>query len=395
MTTNDALNKKEQEQTAAAWARLEKQLHAEEQSPLWKQWEEQGQNGHAAYEEKGVSAAASAAPHASAQAMALRSIGEQVQANSVPPGSARHIPGEAGSKMGKSGAARRWFKRNMGKTVAACAAAVLTVVIATPSTNEALAAWLNTFRMDNVMVVQENDLVSLMNSFINEGETLEMSNRFGDFEQTSHGNWQQLTPEQAAKQLGFDIPAIKVADNQVIDITSSSSQTFKFSLKVEEINQAMRKLGAEKLLPLSVDGKQITFDTGKSTQISYSPKEGETSKQRVRISYLEAPTIQVDPSVDVKDAFDAVVRFPALPDHMRTSLLQASSLEDGKIPMPLITKGDPKKISIKGVDVYVEQSDSNYSSATWLEKGYIVTAGFESYGNSQKVESAIAEMIRS
>lgn len=391
MTTNDALNKKEQEQTAAAWARLEEQLQAAEQSPLWKQWEERGQSDHAAYEENGASEAASASP----QALALRSISAQEQTNSVPLGSARRTTGEAESKSGKSGAARRWLKRNMGKTAAACAAAIITVVIATPSTNEALAAWLNTFRMDNVMVVQENDLVSLMNSFINEGETLEMSNRFGDFEQTSHGNWQQLTPEKAAKQLGFDIPAITVADSQVINISSTSSQTFKFNLKVDEINQAMRKLGAEKLLPSSVDGKQITFDTGKSTQISYSPKEGDALGHRVWINYLEVPTIQVDPSVDVKDAFEAVVRFPALPDHMRTSLLQASSLEDGKIPMPLITKGDPKKISIKGVDVYVEQSDSKYLNATWLEKGYIVTAGFENFGNSQKVESVIAELIRS
>lgn len=43
MTTSDGFNKKEQEQTADAWARLEKQLHASEQSPLWEQWEAQGQ----------------------------------------------------------------------------------------------------------------------------------------------------------------------------------------------------------------------------------------------------------------------------------------------------------------------------------------------------------------
>lgn len=393
MTTNDELNKREEEQITAAWARLEQQLQASVQSPRWQQWEEQVQSGQAAYQEKSLPSAPGTAQQIPAPP-ALSSILTREHANSVPLGRVRATSGGAASKTTRSGAVRRWLKRNAGKTAAACAAAIITVVIATPSTNEALAAWLNTFRMDNVMVVQENDLESLMNSFLKEGETLEMSNRFGDFEQTSHGKSMQLTPEKAAKQLGFDIPALKVADSQVISISSASSRTFTFSLKVDEINNAMRKLGADKLLPSSVDGKPITFDTGKNTNISYSPQEGDPSNLRVWMNYLETPTIQVDPSVDVKDAFEAVVRFPALPDQLRTSLLQASSLEEGEIPMPLITNGDPGLVSIKGIDVYVEYMQSEYASATWLEKGYIVTAGFRNYGDAQRVETLLSEMIR-
>jgi hypothetical protein len=391
MTINDGNNKKEQEQTSDAWARLEKQLLASEQSPLWEKWEKQARPNTDLFEQG--TPEATGAVQVPAQASGLTLAQEQV--NSVPVGRARIQSNEGSNKQGKNGAARRWFKRNAGKTIAACAAALITVVIATPATNEALAAWLNTFRMDKVMVVQENDLASLMNSFLNEGESLEMSNRFGDFEQTSHSNWEQLAPDKAAEQLGFAIPAIKVADEQLVNISSTSSQTFKFSLKVDEINSAMRKLGAEKLMPSSVDGKEIIFNTGRGTQISYTPKDEASTQQRAWINYLEAPTIKVDPSVDVKDAFDAVIRFPALPEHLRTSLMQASSLEDGQIPMPLFTNGDPKKISMKGIDVYVEHKENNYSTATWLEKGYIVTAGFENYGDAQKVESVIAELVHS
>ncbi|WP_169089414.1 hypothetical protein [Paenibacillus sp. PL91] len=392
MTTNDENNKKEQEQTADAWARLEKQLLTTERSSLWEQWEKQGHLAQGDHHVQGTSAAPG-----SLQAEPQGSLNPlQEQMNSVPLGRARAQSGEAANKPSKGGAARRWIKRNIGKTVAACAAAIITVVIATPSTNEALAAWLNTFRMDNVMVVQKDDLVTLMNSFMNEGETLEMSNRFGEFEQTSHGSWQKLTPEKAAEQLGFAIPAITVADKQEIDISSTSSQTFKFSLKVDEINRAMSKLGADKLLPQSVDGKEITFYTGRGTQISYTSQIEGSSEPRAWINYLEVPTIKVDNSVDVKDAFEAVIRFPALPDHLRDSLMQASSLEDGQIPLPLLTRGDPKKISIKGVDVYVESSENhNSTTAAWLEKGYMVTAGFENYGDVKKVESVIAELIRS
>lgn len=378
MSTNDSLNHKEQEQMSAAWARLEKQLQAGEASPLWKQWEEKGESKEAA------------AAKPAAEAGRLR------QHDNIVPIRGLRTAVEAENTSPKHGAARRWIRRNAGKTAAACAAVLIAVVIATPSTNQVLASWLNTFRMDNVMVVQENDLESLMQSFLHEGETLEMSNRFGDFEQTSEGNWEQLSPEQAKQQIGFDIPAIAVADKTTVDISSMNAQSFTFRLNVDEINGAMRKLGAEKLLPASVDGKAITFSTGKGVQVSYHPSEGSSSKQSARVTYVEAPTIQVDPSVDVSDAFEAVVRFPALPEHLRKSLLQASSLEEGSIPLPLITNGEPEKVFIEGAAVYVEQdAQRKYSTAMWLQNGYVVTASFQGYDDAQKVQSLIAEMIHS
>ncbi|RCW44180.1 hypothetical protein [Paenibacillus prosopidis] len=377
MTTNDSLNQKEQEQMSAAWARLEKQLQAVEASPIWKQWEENGESKEAA----------AAAP--AAEAEQLR------QHDNIVPIQGLRTAVEAEYTSPKHGAARRWIRRNAGKTAAACAAVLIAVVIATPSTNQVLASWLNTFRMDNVMVVQENDLESLMQSFLHEGETLEMSNRFGDFEQTSEGNWEQLSPEQAKQRIGFDIPSIHVAESTTVDISSMSAQSFTFRLNVDEVNGAMRKLGAEKLLPASVDGKAITFSTGNGVQVNYHPSEGSSPKQSLWVTYVEAPTIQVDPSVDVKDAFEAVVRFPALPDHLRKSLLQASSLEEGEIPLPLITNGEPEKVVIEGTMVYVEQDEqSKYSTAMWLQNGYVVSASFHGY-DAQKVQSLIAEMIHS
>ncbi|WP_141502687.1 hypothetical protein [Paenibacillus luteus] len=396
MTTSERSSKKEQEQTEAAWARLQTRLQEVEPSPLWEQWEAEGAARWSARGNADEPALGSKAS-TTTQGHALLPVPALDQGNAVPLGRVRSMPSESACKPAQRGAARRWMKKNMGKTIAVCAAVFLTVVIATPSTNQALAAWLNTFRMDKVMVVQENDLVTLMNSFMNDGETLELSNRFGDFEQTAHGQWNRITPEGAAKALGFDIPSIKVADNQVVYISSSATQTFTFRLKVNEINRTMSKLGADKLLPLSVDGKKINFDTGKQTQISYQTAGTDANSLRrgVMVNYMEVPTVNVDPSVEVKDAFDAVIRFPALPDHIRTSLLQASSLEDGEIPMPLITRGHPEKVAIKGIDVYVERQDDQYAAATWLEHGYVVTANFSNYGNEANVKSVIAELIRS
>ncbi|WP_054026756.1 hypothetical protein [Bacillus sp. FJAT-28004] len=392
MTKNDEVNKKEAEQMSAAWARLEKQLQASEQSPLWEQWEEQGK--YDAHPNKETSASASVVH---TPVTAEQSIPAQMQANVVPVGRVRTSPGPAVShKPNKSGAAGSWFKRNMGKTIAACAAALITVVIATPSTNEALAAWLNTFRMDNVMIVQQNDLESLMNSFMKDGETLETVNRFGSFEQTTEGNWSELTMDQASKELGFPVPTLTVPGMQSSNISSMSAQSFTFRLNVDEINNAMRKLGADKLLPKSVDGKAIEFNTGKGVTVTYEPLEGSTSKQSVWVEYVKQPSIKIDPSVDAKDAYEAVIRFPALPDHLRKSLVQASSMENGEIPFPLITNEKPEKIVIEGVEVYLNQSaDLNNANAMWLEDGMVTNVHFNNFEDKQKVQSLIAELIHS
>jgi len=389
MTKNDEINKKETEQMSAAWARLEKQLQASEQSPLWEQWEEQGK--HAAQLSKESTAAASAVQ---TKAATVQTYPEQMQANVVPLGRARTSSSPAANKPNKSGAAGRWFKRNVGKTIAACAAAIITVVIATPSTNEALAAWLNTFRMDNVMIVQQNDLESLMNSFMKDGETRETVNRFGTFEQTTVGSWSKLTVDQASKELGFAVPTLTLPGIQLGAISSMSAQSIAFRLNVDEINSAMRKLGADKLLPKSVDGKAIEFNTGQGVTITYEPKEGSTSKQSLWVEYIKQPSIKIDQSVDAKDAYEAIIRFPALPDHLRKSLVQASNMENGEIPFPLITNEKPEKIVIEGVDVYLNQSaDHSYANAMWLKDGVVASAHFNDFEDKQKVQSLIAELI--
>ncbi|CAM4339762.1 hypothetical protein FHS16_002598 [Paenibacillus endophyticus] len=394
MTSNEGLNKKEQEQLSAAWARLEEELQHTEQSPLWQQWEAQASSSDEEHSKETTlfSAQASRESRAVSDEAKLHS-----QTNNVPLGRAHASRNESIGNPSRSGMVNRWLRRNKGKTVAACAAAFITVMIALPTTNEALAAWLNTFRMDNVMVVNENDLESLMYSFVGEGEALEQNNRFGSFERKSEGSFGELTAEQAAERLGFPIPAISVSEDQQIDISSTAAQTFVFRLNVEEINGAMRRLGADKLLPESVDGKAITFQAGQAVNIAYRQIEEGNSKQSVHVSYMKAPSIDVDSSVDVKDAYEAIIRFPALPDHLRNSLQQAVNLENGELPMPVISNQAAEKIAVKGVDVYLEEPNAGQSSvnAIWLQDGMITNAYFSGYTDKQQIVAMVSELIHS
>lgn len=395
MTANGDLNKREQEQMSAAWARLEKQLQQTEQSPLWQQWETQALINESAKgkEKEGFTPTGGVQAPKSAISPVLS---EAQQANAVPLGRPRAALNEAESNPRKGGTARRWLRRNLGKTAAACAAALITVVIATPSTNEALAAWLNTFRMEHVMVVNENDLESLLNGFMNEGESLETNNRFGSFERSSEGSWEPLTAGQAEERLGFSIPAITVAEDQTTEISSRTAEALTFRLNVDEINSAMRSLGADKLLPESVDGKAITFHSDQGVNVAYRPNEGSASEQSVNVSYIKEPSINVDSSVDVKDAYEAVIRFPALPEHLRNSLQQAISLDKGEMPIPIITNNKTEKVVIKGVEVYMEQIVGQTNlHAIWLQDGLVTNANFFGYEDKQKIQAILAELIRS
>ncbi|MCA0756754.1 hypothetical protein KP806_16985 [Paenibacillus sp. N4] len=397
MTVNESPNKKEQEQAEAAWARLEQRLRGKEASPLWEKWEAELVK-HS--EER----------HTLTGGQQVISIEEQVnrQGNSVPLGRAGHergaaaisgIPGgeAAGTapNAAKPKAARRWLKRHTGKAMAACAAALLAVVIATPSANEVLAAWLNQFRMDDVMVVQEDDLETLWSNLQNSGETRESVNRFGTFENKSLGEWEAISVDQAVERLGFAIPDIKIADKQIVEATSTGAQVLTLKLNVDEVNAAMRKMGADKLLPASVDGKEIKLDTGNGVQVSYREDKEDGSEKSVGITYSQSPSIQVDPSVDVKEAFDAVIRFPALPEHLRNGLQQAVNLEDGKIPIPVFTNQKFEKLTVDGTDVYLESYEkSAYIGAIWMQDGNVVNAYFHGFQDRSEIETMLAELVR-
>lgn len=399
MAVNESQNKNEQEQAVAAWARLEQRLQAEKASPMWEKWE--AELVRSCEEQNTLTGG-----------QRVISIEEQVnrQGNSVPLGRAGHergaaaivsLPGgetaEPAPSAAKPKAPRRWLKRHAGKAMAACAAAVLAVVIATPSANEALAAWLNQFRMDDVMVVQEDDLESLWSSFSFRGEeTRESINRFGTFENKPTGEPKTISLMQAEEELGFAIPDIKLSDKQLVEASSFGAQVLSLKLNVEEVNKAMRKLGADKLLPASVDGKEIKMNTGSGISVSYRQENGDGTEKSVGVHYNQSPSIQVDPSVDMKEAYEALIRFPALPEHLRNDLQQAVDLEEGKIPLPLLSNERVEKLTIEGTNVYLESYDeSRYTSVIWLQDGDVVSAGFSGFEDRSEIEAILTELVRS
>jgi hypothetical protein len=386
MAFNDTLAGKEAEQAEKAWAQLASRLETEEASPLWSQWAER-QNGLPA------EASPQQESPGSHQPVAAAAINEQ--SNVVPLGRVHVKQADVRGKGGKRSGAGGWLGKHAGKVAAACAAAVLTIVIATPSANEALAAWLNKFQMnDEVIVVQEDDLQAVWNSLSGGQGNRESVNRFGTFEHNQVGEYVELTLEQAEAQLGFKLPAIQSAEASTLRLSEQPGSVLSLRLNVTEINDAIRKLGGDKLLPKSVDGQDITVEMGKGIAVNYTLTDREPT-QELLIRYMAAPSISVDPALEVKEAYQAVIHFPLLPDYLRQSLQQSVDLDNGNIPLPLVVGNKQSQLEIGDTTIYIEQYPNNeYISAIWMQDDKIVQAGLRGFSELTDATALLTELVQ-
>ncbi|CAG7598615.1 hypothetical protein PAESOLCIP111_00241 [Paenibacillus solanacearum] len=290
-----------------------------------------------------------------------------------------------------------WLRSRRKQLSAAAACAVLAALIASPFDNEALAAILNKFRMQEVTVVQENDLRDLFNRISADGQTREQINQFGTFSQTS-GNLQgQFTPEEAAKALGYKLYVPQeIKDAKEPSVYVSPSNKLTFTLHVDEVNKALERLGAKKLLPASVDGKPVTLEIGEGVNYNFGGRE---MKTYASFSQQSVPVVTVDPSIPVSEALSAVLDLPVLPEHLKQALKQSNMLTGGSAPFPVIATGQTETISVNGVNVALtldQSKDRSWSryNATWVKDGQLFNFnGGTMYTEKDAVLKKIKELM--
>ncbi len=388
MSVKPSVTREEQIQTQEAWAKLSGRLAQEQASPLWAQW---------ADAQSSLEPDALQAEQPQEQLKpAIAVHGVDRQANVVPLGR-MHTKGDDAPQLSAKPQSRslRWLRRHTGKAIAVCAASLVAIVVATPSANEALAAWLNKFQMNNeIVVVQEDDLQAVWQSLGGYSDSRESVNRFGEFEHEQVGEYDEWTLEQAEANLGFKLPDLSAAGEYNIRTNKQPGSIITLRLNVDEINAAMKKLGAAKLLPQSVDGKKIALVTGSGTAVQYFTSE-ETDNQHLSVSYLGSPSIEVDPTLEVEEAYEAIMNFPLLPDYLRQSFQQSVDLKNGRVPLPLVVDNAQSEITIGDKTVYIEQySHNEYVSAIWLQGDMIAQAGFRGFKELSEVQKLLAELVQ-
>lgn len=327
------------EATDEAWAKLQQTLAREPVNPAWAAWKQPANDltgsGAAIVEDQGQ-----------------RGHGPTVT--------------ETAAKQQQQVVRRPRMNRRRKWAIAAAAVAGFAVILSTPVGNTAMAAILNQFRMQQVTIVDESDLRDLFYQ-VNEGGTVsEAVNAFGTFTTASGEISGELPKDKMMETLGYKALSGEMF-NSIDSVQILNSREATLTLNVEAVNQALKRLGAEQLLPESVDGKAITLHMPEIATYDLSTDD----QHWASLSQMNTPTVIVDPSIGVAEALNAVLNFPLLPESWKTNL-QQSRILSGELPMPLVKGSLAEEITVGGTPVILQQYDYNQGTqfhAVWVRHG--------------------------
>lgn len=281
-------------------------------------------------------------------------------------------------------------RRKLG--VVAASVAMFAVILATPIGNTAMASILNQFRMQQVTVVNESDLNNIFNQVTDKGGLNQSINQFGEFSNTDGTSIGEIPADQLQEKLGYSAKQAALVDGKST-VMVGAAQDITFNLKVDEVNKVLKRIGAEHLLPESIDGKPITLHLPESVSYDLSTDE----KEWANLSQMNTPVLKVDPSIKVDEAVQAVINFPLLPDYLKTSLVQSQILS-GEIPMPIIAGDSTEQVNVGNTTVIVdnyEYSRGRVYQATWVQNGQLFSLSGEMFSSKEKLLAKVQELIES
>ncbi|MEK3835602.1 hypothetical protein [Paenibacillus sp. FSL R7-0128] len=361
--------------TDEAWAKLQEKLEDEPVNPVWATWGKQ----ETPIEEQAVKADRSDRTEPEADVVLQAAKADNLAAAEPMQNTGRK------SRRPMMSRSRKW-------AAAAAGVAIFAAILATPVGNTAMAALLNQFKMQEATVVEEGDLRDMFYQIIQNGNgNIEQSlEAFGDISITNGEMKENVPLKDIQGLLGYEPLKGSVMDS-VKFVQVSGSHDITLNLKVDEVNKALKRLGSDKLLPASVDGKPITLHIPE--QVNYDLG---SDQHWGALSQMNTPVVTVDPSVDLDEAIDAVVNFPLIPDNLRSSL-QKSRILSGDLPMPLIKGNHDEQITVAGTPVILTEmkfSNGNSYTAVWVQKGQLLQlSGGDIYPEREQFIQKVQELI--
>lgn len=378
--TSRPQDNKEKERINEAWQQLVPKLETETMSPKWAAW------------------ASSQLDQKKSNEMEIEQINPKIANQMKGELRTMEIKEEQQNQLQTNGISKpkrkKAKKRQVSKWITgACAAAIVGVMVATPLGDKALAAILNQFRMEEVTSVDQGELMDFI-STVSEGEDVgEFISKYGTF--TNESGTFIDSENKTAEQVGEEIGLQAITDERIdpYDYGVGFSQTITMKLDISKVNETMKRLGADDLMPESLDGQVITFEVPSILSQRYDYNDNEKS---AIIRLQKIPTVSVESSADIEDAVKAVLNFPLMPDHLK-SAIQADQILEGKIPMPVFTNGNVEKVMVDGVPVILEWSDrlsQVFYDATWTKDNVLYQLdGYTLFDTKEKMIEEIKELM--
>lgn len=255
------------------------------------------------------------------------------------------------------------WKQARGWAAGAAAAVLVGGILSTSWGDKALAAMLQTFRVQHMQGVQvtDNDLRQLEQALRQgspDGQTFDLE-RFGKLRQEGGGAVKTMTADEAEKALGFPLRAIGGEKPQTVKIQPELTVTLQ--LNVDEVNRLIERLGGTALLPKSADGQDIRLHMPASVEIPLvSAGDGKTAQ----LFEFETPSLEVAPEIDAEAVRNAVLELPVLPNGLRSKL---KGIGDWKSTLPIpYTNGRVRNTELLGREALLwENRDTR--CLVWIE----------------------------
>ncbi|KGE17198.1 hypothetical protein [Paenibacillus wynnii] len=376
MTNKPINDDSDKQKIEEAWSLMQSKLANEPVNPIWTEW---GQH------------AEQSTPNGNEEVTSVHTTDASTpMVQSVSP---LELQGKLGVNTQASPRTKqRGMNRRRKWATVAAGVAVFAAILATPVGNTAMASILNQFRMQDVTVVNESDLRNIFTQITENGDIQESANKFGIFSSSSGSITGDMPLDKISDTLGYAPLSTVVTDSQKT-VSVNPSQAITLNLHVDEVNKAMKRLGAEQLLPQSIDGKPITLSIPEMVNYNLSPDK----EHWASLSQMNTPTITVDPSIKVEEAVEAIINFPLMPDYLKSSLKQSRILS-GEIPMPLIAVEGTEQLTIGSTIVILNHYDSNKETiydATWVSNGQLFQFhGGDIYEGKEKFIAKLQELIQ-
>ena len=173
----------------------------------------------------------------------------------------------------------------------------------------------------------------------------------------------KVTVSEAKANAGFRVllPA-DAKDN--VEITASEPGQLSFTMKVENVNEALKSFGADKLLPENLDGKTFTADF--AYQLNYRYEEGANSYY---VTQTRSPQLAVPADVNVDELYDCLTGLPIIPEEMQRQL---KSIKDWKYTIYLpVVDVEPQEVNINGAEGFIAEKENGGSVLVWYSEGTI------------------------
>ena len=281
---------------------------------------------------------------------------------------------------------KKFWQNKVLPRVAAVAAGIL-ILIGAPVLADKLYTF---FRAEKIEVVAVNaeDLEKLSNLFHQIGESKIEGIIEVKTEQIAKGR--ELSEKELEKipsEVNPGLVNLPEALKKSVKLTTAGQQQgLKITVKanIEGLNQQLKFLGAKKLFPKTLDGKEFTLSLKPTYYTEYQWKGG----GYIHITRITTPEIKTEARVSPAEIAEVLLESPGFPAELRNSLAGITGELDNTLVLPVSKNVNVEDVSVAGISGKLFQDNGYNTKFLVFLKDGVITIIYSSLDRDTLLEVA-------